>query len=67
MLALGCFVVALSLGLDALFGWPAWAGFAVVAVLLAIVGAVGYSSGRRAVTNVQPLARTVHTMKENFR
>jgi Putative Actinobacterial Holin-X, holin superfamily III len=67
MFALGCFVVALALGIAAAFDWPAWAGFGIVAVVLAVVGAVAYSAGRRAVSTVQPLPRTVHTMKENFR
>ena len=63
----GCVVVALALGLATLLEWPAWSGFAIVAVLLAVVSAVGYSSGRRAVSTVEPLPRTVQTMKENFR
>jgi tetrahydromethanopterin S-methyltransferase subunit C len=67
LFAVGCVVVALALGLAALFDWPAWSGFALVAVLLAVVGAVGYAAGRRAVSAVQPLPRTVHTLKENFR
>lgn len=67
MLALGCIVVAAALGVAAAFDWPVWAGFAVVAVLLGIVGALAYSAGRRAVSMVQPLPRTVHTLKENFR
>jgi hypothetical protein len=67
MLALGCFVVAFALGVAAVFDWPAWSGFAVVAVLLAIVGAITYAGGRRAVGTVQPLPRTVHSLKENFR
>jgi Flp pilus assembly protein TadB len=65
--ALFCFTVALALGMSALFEWPVWAGFAAVALLLGIVGALGYAAGRRAVTAVQPLPRTVHTLKENFR
>ena len=67
VMALGCFVVALALGVATLLELPAWSGFAIVAVLLAITGAVAYSAGRRAVTTVQPLPRTVHTLKENFR
>jgi tetrahydromethanopterin S-methyltransferase subunit C len=65
--AAGCVVVALALGIATLFEWPAWSGFAIVAVLMAIIGAVAYSAGRRAVSTVQPLPRTVHTLKENFR
>jgi Flp pilus assembly protein TadB len=60
-------LIALALGIAAVFGWPAWAGFAIVAVLLAIVGAVMFASARRAVRNVQPLPRTVNTLKENLR
>lgn len=67
LFAVGCLVVALALGIATLFEWPAWSGFAIVALLLAVVGAVGYSAGRRAVSAVQPLPRTVHTLKENFR
>ncbi len=66
LFAAGCFVAALSLGIAALLDWPAWAGFAVVAILLGIAGAIAYNGGRRAIRTVQPLPRTVHTMKENF-
>jgi hypothetical protein len=48
------------------FTWPAWAGFAVVAVLLAVAGLVAFMGGRRAVREVQPLPRTVDSIKENF-
>lgn len=65
--AVGCLVVALALGVATLFEWPAWSGFAIVGVLMAVVGAVGYSAGRHAASNVRPLPRTVHTLKENFR
>lgn len=62
-----CFLVAISLGLAALLDWPAWAGFAVVAALLAGIAAFAFQGGRRAVRTVQPLPRTMHTLKENFR
>jgi Flp pilus assembly protein TadB len=65
--ALFCFTAALALGIAALFEWPVWAGFGVVAVLLVVVGALGYAAGRRAVMAVEPLPRTLHTLKENFR
>jgi Flp pilus assembly protein TadB len=59
-------LVAVALGLAALFSWPAWAGFAVVAVLLAVAGVVAFVGGRKAVRQVQPLPRTVDSIKENF-
>ena len=63
----GLFVfTALALGVAALLVWPAWAGFAVVAGVLAIGGAILLASGRRTVREVQPLPRTVHTIKETF-
>jgi hypothetical protein len=63
----GMFVlIAAALGLAALFTWPAWAGFAVVAALLAVAGIVAFLGGRKAVRDVQPLPRTVDSIKENF-
>jgi hypothetical protein len=63
----GMFVlIAAALGIAQLLGWPAWAGFITVGVLLGIVGLVAAMSGRRAVRAVQPLPRTVGTIKENF-
>jgi hypothetical protein len=59
-------LTAAALGLSTLFTWPAWAGFAVVAVLLAIAGVVAFLGGRKAVRGVQPLPRTVDNIKENF-
>jgi uncharacterized membrane protein YqjE len=60
-------LVAAALGISALFEWPAWAGFGIVAVVLAIAGLVMLAGARKTVREVQPLPRTVHTMKENFR
>lgn len=63
----GMFVlIAAALGLALLFSWPAWAGFAAIGVLLAVVGLVAAMSGRRAVREVQPLPRTVGSIRENF-
>ena len=67
LLAVTCVTIALALGIAALFDWPAWAGFGVMAILLGVVGAVAVSSGRSKVRSVQPLPRTMHTLKENFR
>jgi uncharacterized membrane protein YqjE len=67
LLAITAFTIALALGISALFDWPSWAGFAVVATLLAVVGAAMAAGGRKTVRTVRPLPRTVHTLKENFR
>lgn len=60
-------LVAVALGMAALFEWPAWAGFGVVAVVLAIAGVLFLSRGRRAIRTIEPLPRTVASVKENLR
>ena len=63
----GLFVLtAIALGLADLLNWPAWTGFAIVGVLLAIVGAVMVASARRSLREVRGLPRTVETVKETF-
>lgn len=59
--------VAVALGTSALFGWPVWAGFGLVALVLAVVGVICVNSGRRAAATVHPLPRTVASIKENVR
>lgn len=65
--ALGCaglFVLtALALGIATLMHWPAWTGFAIVGVVLAIVGAVIFMSARRTLREIRGLPRTVETVK----
>ena len=60
-------LVAVALGISALLAWPAWAGFGIVAAVLAIAGALLVMSGRNALREVRPMPRTVHAMKETFR
>ena len=60
-------LATIALGISALLEWPAWAGFGVVALVLAIVGAVLVMSGRSALREVRPLPRTLQSMKETFR
>lgn len=59
-------LIALSIGIADLLNWPVWAGYFVVALLLAIGGAVALASGRRKLRNVRPMPeQTVETLKEN--
>ncbi len=59
-------LVALALGLADLFNWSAWAGFALVGVIFAIVGAVLLVTGQKQVKHVNPVpTKTIETMKEN--
>jgi hypothetical protein len=59
-------LTALARGLSDLFHMPVWAGYAIVGVLLGIVGGVMMVAARANVQKVGPIpARTVRTMKEN--
>ena len=59
-------VLAVAQGIADLFNWPTWAGYALVGVILAIVGGVLLSAAQRQIKNINPVPeRTVETMKEN--
>ena len=54
------------MGIAGLAGWPLWAGFLVVALLLSAVGFIALSSGRRKLRTFQAIPeQTVTTLKEN--
>ena len=59
-------LVALATGIAELLGWPFWAGFLVVAVLLSVIGAFMLSSGRKQLRTIHAVPeQTVSTLKEN--
>jgi hypothetical protein len=59
-------LIALAMGIADALKWPVWAGFLIVAVLLAIIGAVTLSAGRRRLQDVHAVPEeTVTTLKEN--
>ena len=59
-------LVAIAIGIADLLNWPVWAGFLVVAVLLALIGFVTLSSGRKQLRSVHAVPEeTVTTLKEN--
>ena len=59
-------LTALALGIATAFHWPAWTGFAIVGVVLAIAGAIMFMSARRTFAEVRGLPRTVEAVKETF-
>jgi Flp pilus assembly protein TadB len=59
-------LTALALGIATFFQWPAWTGFAIVGVVLAIAGTIMFMSARRTLREVRGLPRTVETVKETF-
>ena len=59
-------LIAIATAIAELLGWPLWAGFLIVGVLLSIVGFVSLSSGRRQLRTFHAVpAETVTTLKEN--
>jgi hypothetical protein len=66
LLAMVLFCVALGAGLAALFGWPTWAGYGLVAVLLAVAAALFATRGRSNVSAVRGLPITKASLKENL-
>jgi uncharacterized membrane protein YqjE len=59
-------LIALALGVSDLFNWPAWAGFGVVAIVLALIGIASYMAARSRMKTVNMVPEeTVTTLKEN--
>lgn len=57
---------AVARGISAAAGWDPWAGFAIVALLLAIVAAVLGFFGYSMLARERHMPRTVETLKENM-
>jgi hypothetical protein len=59
-------LVAIAIGIADLLGWPLWAGFLVVAMMLSVGGLIMLSTGRRRLRSVHAVPeQTVETLKEN--
>jgi len=59
-------LVAVATAVADLLGWPVWAGFLAVAVLLSLIGFITLWSGRRQIRNLHAVPEeTVSTLKEN--
>ena len=59
-------LIAVATAISEQLGWPLWAGFLVIGVLMSIVGFVSLSLGRRRIRTLQAFpAETVTTLKEN--
>ena len=59
-------LVALATAIADVLGWPLWAGFLAVAVLLSLIGFVALSSGRKQLRRFHAVPQeTVTTLKEN--
>ena len=59
-------LIALATAIADLLNWPAWSGFLIVAAVLAAVGMVTLTSGRKQLQSVHAVpAETISTLKEN--
>jgi hypothetical protein len=68
VLAIGGLLLVLTLaqGLADLLNWPAWAGYGLVGVVLAIVGYFLLSAAQKRMSEIHPVPeKTVETLKEN--
>jgi uncharacterized membrane protein YhiD involved in acid resistance len=65
LLALAAACAAAALGLAAALEWPAWAGYAVVAVALLLIAGILAAVGRSRMTAHSPMPLTTETLKEN--
>jgi hypothetical protein len=57
--------VALGSGLSYWFGWPVWAGYGMVALLLLVGAFVAMTAGRKRLAKLGAFPKTRATMKEN--
>jgi uncharacterized membrane protein YqjE len=67
-LALGLvfLLIAVAIGVSDLLGWPVWAGFLAVALLLCVGGYAMLATGRNRLKAVHAVPeQTVQTVKEN--
>jgi uncharacterized membrane protein YqjE len=59
-------LIAVAMGIADLLNWPVWAGFLIVAIVLALIGAFTLASGRRQLRTFSAVPEeTVTTLKEN--
>lgn len=66
LFGLAFLLIAVATAISEQLGWPLWAGFLVVGVLMSLVGFVSLSLGRRRIRALQAFpAETVTTLKEN--
>ena len=66
LFGLAFLLIAVATAISEQLGWPPWAGFLVVGVLLSIIGFVSLSAGRRRLRTFHAIPEeTITTLKEN--
>jgi hypothetical protein len=66
IIALVLFCVALGGAIAYLFGFPSWAGFGIVAVIMAAAAYLFLRSAQGKLANLRALPRTTATLRENM-
>jgi hypothetical protein len=66
VLAVGLLSLALAGALACVFGWPAWAGYGVLALLLLVGAWIGVVYGRKRMAGFGELPKTRESLKENL-
>jgi hypothetical protein len=66
VLALTFLLTAVAWAISELLGWPVWAGFGVVTLLMAVTAGVLAMIGKRQLAVERRMPLTMDTMKENM-
>lgn len=66
LIALVFILTAAAWAMFEIFGWPIWAGFLLVAVVVGLVAGILALVGRSRLTSQPHMPRTMETMKENM-
>jgi hypothetical protein len=64
LFAVAFLLLGIAQGFAAMVGWPAWAGYLAMGVLLGICAVVAVMTGRARAKQVPTLPRTVESIKE---
>jgi hypothetical protein len=67
LVTLGLLLTTVALGISEGFGWPLWAGFGIVTILMVIVTGVMALVGRSRFGRERHMPLTVDTLKENMK
>ena len=65
---LGFVLLAIAVGglIAYALGWPAWAGYGIVAIVLLVISCGLWVAGQRRFARIRTLPRTTETLKENL-
>ena len=66
LLGVALLCVSLGNGLAYWLGWPVWAGYGIVSIVLLIGAYLAMTSGRKRLAQLGSLPKTRATMKENL-